>query len=199
MSSVVQYITVVDEDDNHYHIVKIGEQIWMAENLKTSKYNDGTEIPLVTGEIEWANLTTPGYCLYDNSDDSYGALYNWYTVNTDKLCPAGWHVPSDGEWTELITFVGGESIAGSKLKDLGTNDWIVTTVGVTNEYYFTALPGGDRSKDGAFVFIGTYGFWWSSNGQVTDAPMRSMKANENSVGRSFWDMNYGHSVRCVQD
>jgi len=108
--------TVTDIDGNVYHIVAIGTQVWMAENLKTTKYNDGTFIPLVTDSTAWGNLSTPGYCWYNNDaatyKNTYGALYNWFTVNTGKLSPKGWHIPSDTEWETLITYLGGESLAG---------------------------------------------------------------------------------------
>jgi hypothetical protein len=109
---------IKDIDGNEYGIVTIGNQIWMAENLRTTKFNDGTPIPLVTNHEAWYKLNSPGYCWYDNDEkkyrDVYGALYNWYAVNTGKLCPKGWHVPSDAEWTELITFLGGEMPQAAK-------------------------------------------------------------------------------------
>ena len=105
---------VVDIDGNVYHTVTIGTQVWMVENLKTTRYNDGTAIPLVTDGTAWAALTTPGYCWYNNDSatykNTYGALYNWYAVNTGKLAPTGWHVPTDSEWTVLTTYLGGESL-----------------------------------------------------------------------------------------
>ncbi|MGB4293792.1 MAG: FISUMP domain-containing protein, partial [Bacteroidales bacterium] len=97
-----------DVDGNRYKVIMIGNQLWMAENLRTTKYNDGTPIPLVTDNTAWSNLTSPGYCWYDNNStnkDTYGALYNWYTVNTGKLCPSGWHVPSDDEWTIMQNYL----------------------------------------------------------------------------------------------
>ena len=107
---------VVDIDGNVYHTVTIGTQVWMVENLKTTKYNDGTAIPLVTDNTAWGALTTPGYCWYNNDSatykNTYGALYNWYAVNTGKLAPTGWHVPTDSEWTVLTTYLGGQSVAG---------------------------------------------------------------------------------------
>ena len=116
--------TVSDADGYVYHTVTIGAQVWMVENLKTTKYNDGTAIPLVTDSTAWAILTIPGYCWYNNDavtyKATYGALYNWYAVNTGKLAPKGWHVPADAEWTKLITFLGGEDVAGGKMKSTGT-------------------------------------------------------------------------------
>ena len=119
---------VTDDDGNVYHSVTIGTQVWMVENLKTTKYNDGTSIPLVTDATDWHNLLTPGYC-WNNNDEAtykatYGALYNWYTVNTGNLCPTGWHVPGDAEWTTLTTYLGGEDVAGGKLKEVGITHWL---------------------------------------------------------------------------
>ena len=118
--------TVTDIDGNVYNTVTIGTQVWLKENLRTTKLNDGTEIPYVTSGGIWAGLSTPGYCYYDNSWSNaitYGALYNWHTVNTGKLCPTGWHVPSNEEWETLITYLGGDSLVGGKLKETGTAFW----------------------------------------------------------------------------
>jgi len=158
--------TMTDRDGNVYTSVTIGTQTWMVENLKTTKYKDGTDIPLVTDDTEWANLNTPGYCWYNNDaatyKNSYGALYNWYAVSTGKLCPTGWHVPTDAEWTTLTTYLGGESVAGGKLKELGTTHWTTPNTGATNETGFAALPGGYIYYDGTFDFIGNIGGWWSA-------------------------------------
>ncbi len=139
---------VTDIDNNHYEAVRIGSQLWMAENLKTTRYNDGTPIPLVTDSLEWDNLVTPAYCWYRNDPvtygETYGALYNLHVVSTGILCPSGWHVPSDAEWTVLSDYLGGESVAGGKLKEAGTTHWYTPNAGATNETGFTALPGGIR-------------------------------------------------------
>jgi len=137
---------MTDVDGNNYKTIKIGNQEWMAENLKTTKYKDGTSIPLFTAATPMANFTSPGYCWY-NSDsatyrNSYGALYNWYAVNTGKLAPTGWHVPTEAEWNTLIAYLGGESVAGGKLKEAGTSHWSSPNTGATNEVGFSALPGG---------------------------------------------------------
>ena len=157
---------LTDIDGNAYKAIKIGNQVWMYENLKTTKLNDGTAIPLVTTSAAWGNLTTPGYCWYNNDEASnknvYGALYNWYTINTGKLCPAGWHVPTVAEWTTLTTFLGGESVAGGKLKETGIAHWKSPNTGASNETGFTALPGGFRDFDGVFAQIYNSGCWWSA-------------------------------------
>jgi uncharacterized protein (TIGR02145 family) len=198
------FFKVSDIDGNTYNVVIIGTQVWMAEALKTTKYNDGTPIPLVTDNTAWTNLTTPGYCWYNNDSatyaPTYGALYNWYTVNTGNLCPTGWHVPFDYEWTILITYLGGEDIAGGKLKEAGTTHWLSPNTGATNESGFTALPNGYRSAvSGDFRSIGETGGG------------RSATDNEDAVGTG-WGMYYldtkvyhegykglGGAVRCVKD
>jgi uncharacterized protein (TIGR02145 family) len=193
----------MDIDGNAYHSITIGTQTWMVENLKTTKYNDGTAIPVVTDNDAWASLTTPGYCWYNNDSvtykDTYGALYNWYTVNTGKLAPKGWHVATDDEWATLTTYVGGESVAGGKLKEAGTTHWSSPNTGATNEIGFSALPGGYRGN-GIFTKVGSYGGWWSLNAiDPTNPYFRGMSYNIAYVGRSYFNMNYGFSVRCVRD
>ena len=195
--------TVTDIDGNVYHALKIGTQTWMAEDLKTTKFNDGTAIPLVTDKAAWANLSTPGYC-WDNNDsttyNTYGALYNWYAVNTGKLAPIGWHVASDAEWTTLTTFLG-EDVAGGKLKETGTLHLTSPNAGATNETGFTALPGGDRgNNDGTFDAIGIGCFWWTSTPQNdVSSYFRSVGCNGSGVGRSGSPLLNGLYVRCVKD
>jgi uncharacterized protein (TIGR02145 family) len=196
--------TVKDIDGNTYKTVKIGEQIWMAENLYTTKYNDSTDIPLVTDKTSWNNLSTPGYCWYKNDaptyKNTYGALYNWYTVNTNKLCPTGWHVPTDAEWISLTDYLGGENVAGGKLKESGTKHWLSPNTGATNEIGFTALPGG-RRHDGTFNLIGYYGYWWSSTEYSiqTIAFYRSVSRNKEGVYYGNWNKKAGFCVRCMKD
>ncbi|MBA7544886.1 hypothetical protein ES705_37247 [subsurface metagenome] len=160
--------TVTDYEGNVYQTITIGSQEWMCENLKLTKYADGTAIPLVTNSTEWGNLTTPGYYWYNNDEptyaNTYGALYNWYTVEKGNLCPTGWHVPTDAEWTTLTDYLGGASVAGGKLKETGTAHWSYPNTGATNESGFTALPGGGRSLNGTFGYVGSSGGWWSSTG-----------------------------------
>ena len=149
---------VTDIDGNVYQTVTIGTQVWMVENLKTTRYIDGTAIPLDTNSSTWGGLTTPGYCWYNDSaiyGNTYGALYNWYAVNTGKLAPAGWHVPTDSEWTVLTTYLGGETVAGGKLKDTGTTYWQSPNTGATNASGFLALPGGFRSNFAHSVTLAT--------------------------------------------
>jgi uncharacterized protein (TIGR02145 family) len=196
--------TVTDIEGNVYHTVTIGTQVWMVENLKVSKYNDGTAIPLVTDGAAWSNLTTPGYCWYYNdtttNKNTYGALYNWYTVNTGKLCTTGWHVPSNDEWFVLTDYLGGESVAGGKLKETGTIHWKSPNTGATNESGFTALPGGLRGGNGVFDNNRFDGYWWSSV-QYYSYGAWSRYIGYDGIGvyrYSDYEQN-GFSVRCVRD
>ena len=196
-------ISIKDQDGNNYKSVKIGNQTWMTENLKTTKFNDGTPIPWVTDKTAWVSLTTSAYCWYDNDStykNTYGALYNRYTVNTGKLCPSGWHVSSDVEWSALVTFLGGEIVAGGKLKETGTTHWSSPNTEATNESGFTALPGGSRYTNGVFFTIKNLGYWWSSTESNTlNGWYRSMNNRNSAVGRNYYDSTNGFSVRCVKD
>jgi uncharacterized protein (TIGR02145 family) len=207
----LQAQTVKDIDGNIYKNVKIGTQVWMTENLKTMKYNDGTSITLVTDEKAWNALTTPAYCWYKNdaaaNKNKYGALYNWYTVSTNKLCPRGWHVPTNEEWRILTTYLGGENIAGGKLKEKGTIHWENPNTGATNESGFTALPGGERKYDGAFDnsgsnvgFFRSNGCWWSSTEQYAfNAYYLRLYSSLSNVYNSLSVKQSGYSVRCMKD
>ena len=198
---------VTDGDGNVYNTITIGNQVWMKENLKTTKYNDGTSIPFVADSITWVSLNTPGYCWYNNDittyKDPYGALYNWYTVNTGTLCPMGWHVPYDSEWHTLILYLdpaaqGGmdESyIAGGKMKESGTTHWASPNNGATNESGFTALPGGWRGSNGRFLYMGTSDYYISA----TESICRSMDNESTWVIKGGTANKEGLSVRCLRD
>lgn len=197
-------VTVTDIDGNVYHTVKIGTQIWLVENLKTTRYNDGAPISLVTDSTAWSTLTAGGYCWYVNdiiNKNIYGALYNWFTVNTGKLAPDGCHVPTDDEWTTLTTYLGGETGAGAKLKESGTTHWRTPNAGATNETGFTALPGGIRNINGSFKAIGDDGYWWSATeyGSTGKVWYRNMNYNNAGVVRVSNNKINGQSVRCVVD
>jgi len=190
--------TVKDIDGNVYTTIKIENQVWMVENLKTTKYNDGTSIPLITNNAEWSGLNSPAYCWYDNDKasfgDSYGALYNWHAVNTGILCPSNWHVPTDAEWTILTNYLGGENVAGGKLKETGTLHWNSPNTGASDEVGFTARPGGFR--DTQFLQMGNLGYWWTS----TDGPMRRrLNFEYTNVHRDNSNYFYGFSVRCIKN
>jgi len=200
--------SVTDIDGNVYNTVTIGSQIWMVENLKTTKSKDGTAIPNITDSTAWRNSTTSAYCWYDNdisNKELYGALYNWYAVNTAKLCPNGWHVPSESEWTELVNFLGGESVAGGKLKTTGTIEagnglWYQPNVDATNETGFSALPGGYRG--GLFYDINWGGVWWTSTEYPSNLAYYFYINNyDGTVGDSEKGMEKfaGSSVRCLKD
>ena len=195
--------TIADVDGNMYHIVKIGTQVWMAENLKTTKLNDGTYIPLVISNDDWGNLSSPGYCWYNNdaaNNITYGALYNFYAVRSGKLAPAGWHVPTDADWTTLVTFLDGDSVAGGKLKEAGTTHWLSPNKGATNEFGFTALPGGYRADQGNYSDLGSLCIWWSSTiVDTTYGYARFMNHDLTYIIRFENSEMDGLSVRCVKD
>jgi uncharacterized protein (TIGR02145 family)/uncharacterized repeat protein (TIGR02543 family) len=193
--------TVTDIDGNIYHTMTIGTQSWLVDNLKTTKLNDNTEIPLVTDITAWSNLTTPGYCWYNNdisNKATFGTLYNWYTVNTGKLAPAGWHVATDDEWATLVNYLGGTSVAGGKLKEAGTIHWSSPNTGATNESGFSAFPGGYRYDAGTFNLLGINGYWWSS---MENAAISSyyyiMRSSDAAVEHTYITKTFGFSVRCV--
>lgn len=201
--------TLPDIDGNVYNTMTIGTQTWMAENLKTTKYNDKTVIPLVTDKSAWAALSTSGRCWYNNDAETYksiyGGLYNWYVVDAasnggKNVCPTGWHVPTDTEWTTLTTFLGGENVAGGKMKETSTARWQSPNIGATNESGFTAIPGGGRYYDGTFSSIGSIGCWWSSTELLaTTARGRYLYYDYILIYRGSGSKLDGFSVRCVKD
>ncbi|MCG8582670.1 MAG: fibrobacter succinogenes major paralogous domain-containing protein [Bacteroidales bacterium] len=193
---------VIDIEGNTYSIVKIGDQLWLGENLKTTKYNNGTSIALEENDIAWSSLSTAAFCWYDNNKtmygDTYGALYNWYTVDTKKLCPIGWHVPTDEEWTTLVELLGGEDVAGGSLKESGTSHWNYPNEGANNSSGFTGLPSGSRSD--LFHSLGEGARWWSST--QFDATNSSALSVSYTYGTAFWynyTKSHGYSVRCIRD
>lgn len=191
---------VVDADGNKYSIVKIGNQIWTAENLKTTKFNDGKPIPLVTDKTNWIRTKTPAYCWFDNdikNKDKYGALYNWFTINTGKLAPKGWHIPNEKEWEELKEYLikNGYNYDGSKMNnkiaksmaskmywelasDTGT---IGCNLSKNNKSGFSALPSGFRMS-GNFSCIGTSCRWWS----ITEEDKYNARAWSLRKGSGDW-------------
>jgi uncharacterized protein (TIGR02145 family) len=196
-------VTVTDADGNVYSTVIIGTQTWMAENLKTTKYNDGTAIPLVTDGAAWSVLTTPAYCWYNNDisyKTTYGALYNWFAVNTGKLSPTGWHVPTDAEWATLVAFLGDTATGGGKLKETGIAHWVSPNTGANNSSRFTALPGGSHYTNGSFYLNGKYGWWWSSTeSSAGNAWHEYLIYNSSAVFRTEGSKIIGFSVRCIKD
>ncbi len=198
----VTFGAMSDIDGITYKTVTIGSQTWMAENLKVTKYNDGTNIPNITNPVDWITSTTGAICDYDNilsNSETYGKLYNWNAVNTGHLCPVGWHVATDLEWTLLTNYLG-DSIAGAKLREANIAHWKSPNKSATNESGFTALPGGYRSDyDGTFGDIGTYGIWWSATEySINSCYYRSMGYTSNGVTRYLALKDAGLSVRCVK-
>jgi uncharacterized protein (TIGR02145 family) len=197
------FIACTDDDGNNYPVVPIGTQTWMGENLRTTKFTDHSGIANVTDHVAWYELTTPAYCWYNNdiaNKSVYGALYNFYSVNSNKLCPAGWHVPSDNDWTVLTDYLGGLTIVGDKLKETGNAHWSSIFNSATNETGFTALPGGTRYiyENGGLIFeyINTTAIFWSGTMPYT----RSVYGEKADVFRgAFSSSKFGFSVRCIKD
>ncbi len=196
--------SITDCNGNNYDVILIGSQCWMSENLVTSRFNDGSEIPLEIHSAIWSTLTSPGYCWYNNDSatfgSTYGAMYNWYAVNAGNLCPKGWHIPTDEDWSTLITYAGGESVAGGNLKEADTTHWKSPNIGATNEFGFTALPGGGRSGTGSFYGEGVRGNYWSATDfDATNAWYRALYYDYTIVYRTNNDMKNGFSIRCIRD
>jgi len=204
------FSTVSDINNNSYKTVQIGKQCWMQSNLKVSKYRNGAAIP--TGLIDgaWANTTSGAYAIIDNvnaNDAIYGKLYNWWAVKDGRgICPTGWHVPSDAEWTTLTTYLGGEGVAGGKMKSTGIAYWNSPNEGATNVSGFSVLPGGCRLSDGSFLYIRNAAFFWSATELASNgAYSRTLDANLGGVfnGHSSSSIggfrSVGGSVRCLRD
>lgn len=196
----LEYDSIYDSEGNKYRTVQIGTQTWMAENLRSTKFDDGTDIPFVLDVTSWASLTTPGYTWYNCDSVGYGALYNWYAVSTGNLCPAGWHVPGDDEWTILTDYLGGKSDAGRKLRESGTSHWLSPNTGATNESGFTGLPAGYRTNSGIYSNITKYGFWWTATEwSSTSAWYRDVFYGYDAVDRSNSNKKSGANIRCLKD
>jgi uncharacterized protein (TIGR02145 family) len=194
-----------DIDGNVYPFLLIGNKFWMTENLRTTRFQNGSEIPNVTDNSTWGLLTTPAWCNFDNNignDLLFGKLYNWFSTSlANNVCPAGWSLPTDTEWTNLIEYLGGESVAGGKLKALTI--WDSPNVDATNESGFTGLPGGIRSgNQGAFLGEGELGYWWSRTGNVNDSDSAWGRIVYNFMGyvdRNYYNIQDGISIRCVKN
>jgi len=189
---------------NSQSTVKIGNQTWTTKNLDVSKYRNGDEIPHVDDPLTWSKLTYGAWCYYENNDSNgitYGKLYNMYAVLDPRgLAPAGFHIPSDKDWTILTDYLGGKDEAGVKMKEAGTTHWPRPNTGATNSSGFTGLPGGYRDDNGVFVSLGVNGFWWSSTeGFTYFAWNRYPDTLYGLVGRDFGYKSYGMSIRCLAD
>lgn len=195
---------VTDIDGNTYRIIKIGEQWWMAENLRVTHYRNDDSIPHLSKKESWWSARSPGYCSYNNDESlakTYGYLYNWYAVNDARgLAPKGWHVPTFSEWEKLINYLGGLEIAGGKMKEKGLDHWFKPNKGASNESGFSALPGGYRYYNGNFVNAGYYASFWSSEKAQYFRAWEQELQYDNSYANLGWDeMRDGFSVRCVRD
>ncbi len=200
---------VIDIDGNVYKTIIIGTQTWMAENLKTTRFNDGTPIPNLLYNSNWAWTINPAYCWYNGDSvqykKEYGALYNFYAVNTGKLAPKGWHIPTHEEWSLLVTYLGGDTIASGKIKEVGTSHWVNPNVGANNSSGFTALPGGWRMNNyglfeiGAFLDIGQFSCWWSSSSYDSTHSWCIGLGNNYNKGQDGAPLSTGYSIRCLKD
>ena len=199
------YGTVNDIDGNTYKTITIGTQTWMAENLKTTKYRNGEPINNVKDNTAWAALTSGAYCWYYNDSivkkSLYGALYNWYAISDSRnIAPIGWHVPTDAEVATLVTFLGGENVAGGKLKEQGLEHWVSPNSGSTNSSGYSALPGGYRTNNGTFDYDTESGNWWSTlEFSATEAKKHDLDWNNDDVYFNNTSKKYGCSVRCIKD
>lgn len=209
----ITYGTMTDQDGNVYKTVTIGTQTWMAENLRVTTYNDGTPIHHANDIESWGGLNKGAYCNYNNTNNqdtisTYGRIYNWYAVNTGWyavntgiLAPKGWHVPSKQEWTTLINYLGGEDVAGGKLKEIGIDHWENPNTGATNESGFTAIPCGCRGYNSDFakstsLFVG----WWTTDSYYSTAYVMTLNVNSNTAYcGSYSDEHSGYYVRCIKN
>jgi uncharacterized protein (TIGR02145 family) len=191
--------------DYTYSSIILGNgQEWMAENLRTTVYANGDSIPNITDNTQWANLTTGAWVHYNNDsqyENPYGKLYNWYTVNDPRnVCPVGWHIPADGEWTVLTDYIGGVAVAGGKMKTTGTQYWQSPNINATNESGFSGQPAGSRIDDGTFYLILSHGgFWSNSENDVNNSLVRILYYNNGDVLNDINAKKNGLSVRCLRD
>lgn len=198
---------VTDADGNVYKTIMLEEGVWMAENLRTTKFNDGTPIPLIKGKAAWEETKSPGFGWYKDDADykkSVGAIYNWHAVGTKKLCPKGWHVPTEAEWNDLMDYAGTTEKSGdnpAKLKEAGTAHWKSPNEGATNSIFFTALPAGEISYFYTDEESGTKATWWTSTEDMLDKP--PMNALITGLSNDFHSKTAGtspkenaYSVRC---
>jgi uncharacterized protein (TIGR02145 family) len=203
------YGTMTDQEGNEYRTIVIGTQEWMAENLNTSVYRNGDAIATSLNDAGWQSTANGAWSHYNNEVSyacPHGKLYNWYAcVDARQLCPAGWHVPSDSEWSVLMTFLGGTDIAGGKLKSTGTLQqadglWYAPNAGATNSAGFSGAPQGYRYFTGEYDLVGSNVFWWSTDAFLTNNAISwFLSHTESGSFRSDFDKNSGFSVRCIRD
>ena len=196
-------VNVTDIDGNTYGVVRIGTQLWTTENLKTTKYNDGTSIATGLSNATWASTTTGAYAIYgDNNanNSTYGKLYNWHAVNTGKLAPAGWHVPTRADWELMIDYLGGSSVAGGKMKSTSSL-WTSPNLGANNSSKFSALPSGWKAANsGNYDLINESAYWWAAT-QSNATQGRYVRVDDDLAGAaaSGADKESGYAVRLVKD
>ena len=200
--------TVSDIDGNLYHIITLGKQDWLKENLKATHYSKGEGIHHVVGDSEWASLDKGAYCNYDKNPanaDTYGRLYNWFAVEDSRnICPQGWHVPTKDDWQSLIDYLGGTSISGGKMKSTGTLQqgtglWEEPNTGGTNESEFTALPGGARDQDGSYSMLTFNASFWSASTNGDEAWNHLLTFKYATSEQNSNHKKSGFSVRCIKD
>jgi uncharacterized protein (TIGR02145 family) len=204
ITSISAQEKVTDIDGNVYNTVKIGDQVWLQENLKTTRYKNGDSILNVVIDTQWSALQTGGYCIYEsdtNNAKTYGKLYNWFAVNDKRgLAPKGWHIPTHEEWKALLNSLGGEKAAGIKLKEKGELHWTAPNSGANNESGFTALPGGYCWDSGGFYMLGSGCYWWTTTENIQNFACIWFLTNKNDDFRTgVNNYNIGNSVRCIKD
>lgn len=195
--------SIEDIDHHIYKTIRIGDQEWMGENLRTSRYRNGISILNVSNNQTWSNLNTGAWCWYENNntyDLPYGKLYNWFAVNDPGgLCPEGWRVPEENDWLKLAAFLGGTPVAGEKLKESGTDHWVNPNL-ATNSSGFSALPGGHREIDGSFFDLGSSGIWWSADELIGEETSDvEMTHHQIDLNPDQAPKRHGNSVRCIKN
>lgn len=195
---------VTDIEGNIYKTVRIGTQIWMAENLKTTKLNEGTAIPLVTGSAAWTNLTTPGYTMFNGLDTAYkknyGLLYNGYTCSDSIVCPTGWHIPTNDDVNILLESLGDSLTAGGKLKETGSLKWKSPNTGASNSSGFQAIPSGFRYFDGSYAAFSLFtAFWLAEEPDIDNRYYISLSYSDSQIKFGQVSKKFGFSVRCIKD
>lgn len=206
--------TVTDIDGNIYNTITLGTQVWMVENLKTTRYRDGSLIPNVTDHTAWSTPTSGAYCDYNNdpaNGDVYGRLYNLYAIKDSRnLTPTGWHIPNAGEWNTLMNYLGGGGIAGGRMKETGFSHWDSPNTGADNSSLFTALGSGFRQlgSSASFFSLKRRAVWWSSSSNIHDGINPFIHAIILDYSYANWSMQagsigggtaYGYAVRCIKD
>jgi uncharacterized protein (TIGR02145 family) len=198
--------TITDVDGNVYHKVKIGTQVWMIENLRVTHYRNGDPVPNIPLGGSWSTLSTGAYCDYNDdpaNSTTYGRLYNWFAVNDSrKIAPAGWHIPSQADLTTLVNYLGGDAVAGEKLKEAGTTHWSSPNTGATNGSGFTGLPGGLRYDSPSLSYgnIQNKGYLWTSaESDVNNSSYITMLYNWEGILYDNGPKLLGFSVRCIMD